>query len=96
MPKRNDSDTINHLGVIRMRVKGSGNLKTTVFGYDFLNQTNVPEISLETSTNKLPTVLANHMDQKMMLEIKTTEFDEYFNINRITVFLRPVAAEYPQ
>lgn len=96
MAKRSDSDTINHLGIIRTLVKGVGDLKFTAYSYSFSRSKTIPTITMQSAGDRLPTPLANFQAQKMCLEFRTTEIDEYFTISRITPFIRPVEMEYPR
>lgn len=95
MPRRSAED-IQHLGAVRFRIKGSGNLKITALGYDDAESSTLPNLVLEPTTSRQPTVLANFVNQRMCLHIGTTEKDEYFTITRIIAFVKPVATSYPQ
>ncbi len=95
---RNSSagDTINHLGVVTIRVIGAGNLKINAYSYQFINYKVCPTIPMATATNKIESILANFQDQKIQLEIGTTEIDETFTVSKITPYVTPVAMEYPR
>lgn len=86
-----------HLGVVRMRAIGSGNLLTDAHSLDDASNSSVlPDIPLLAATNREPTILANFIDQRIQLEIRTTEIDEWFEISKIVMFVRPIATGYPQ
>jgi hypothetical protein len=51
---------------------------------------------MQAATNKEPVVLSNFTDQRVQLELKTTELNEVFNISKIVIFAKPVATGYPQ
>jgi len=88
-------ESISHFNAVRIRVTGAGNLKLQFQSSDDIEiQTLVPFV-LELQTNKQPTRLANFKQQRARLEIKTTEINEIFSINRIIVFAKPLFTSYP-
>jgi hypothetical protein len=93
---RSSPQNLQHLGAVRFRVKGSGTLNVSAFGYDDVEFSALPELTLEETTSRQPTILANFINQRICLHIGTTEEGEYFTINRIIPFVRPVATSYPQ
>lgn len=93
---KSNAEFINHLGVVRLRVTGSGTLLTTAYSYGCSESHDLPDITLSAMGNRLPTVLANFKQQKMMLEIRTEAINEVFVISRLTPFVVPVEAEYPR
>lgn len=50
---------------------------------------------METLPGREPQRLANFTNQRVQFELKTTEINEYFIINRIIVFAKPIWSEYP-
>lgn len=96
MPKNNNVEgIINHLGLVRARVQGTGTLKLRAFGYSQNSSEDLPSITLVSSTDIIPTVLGNFKKQKMQIQFMTTEIDEYFRLNRLIPFIKPTAASYP-
>lgn len=79
-----------------MRVIGSGNLKLYLRSLDDIKNAILPIIPMQLTTDREPTVLANFVNQRAQLEIKTTEINETFNISVIIVYIKPVSTEYPQ
>lgn len=96
MAKNQFTGEILHFHVVRMRVKGSGNLKQTFRSLDDINNQSIPDVIMSTTTNREPTTLANFKDQRGLLELKTTELGEYFYISKIVIFVKPIATGYPQ
>lgn len=97
MPKNSFAGELIHFGSVRMRVLGSGNLQLSLHSLDeALNSVDLTDVSLETSTNRESLTLSNFIDQYGQLEVKTTELNEYFEISRIIIFIRPVGTGYPQ
>lgn len=84
-----------HAVGVRMRVVGSGNLRTTLYSLDEVNSSTLANIAMQATTNREPTILANFTEQRMQVEVKTTEMDETFRIGKIIIFVKPVAEDYP-
>lgn len=91
-------DTVNHYGIIRMRVQGSGELKLTLMSLpdesDIQEQFVCPSIVLP-NQRKFPTVLSDYKSMGAQLEIRTTEIDEVFQIGMISIYSIPIATTYP-
>jgi hypothetical protein len=88
-------ENIAHFTAVRMRVTGEGNLKMTLFSLDDVRLQELNPFVLTPETNIQPTRLANFNEQRASLEIKTTEFQEYFRINRIILFSKEIYTSYP-
>jgi hypothetical protein len=88
-------ENVNHFGGVRMRVVGSGNLLMSFYSLDDVRSQTLVPFSLSSSTRFEPFRLANFTEQRASLEIKTTVINEWFRINRVIIFARPVAVEYP-
>lgn len=85
-----------HFGAVRMRVTGSGDLKTIITSLDDVNESQLPNIALQSTTNKEPLILCNFREQRAYLEVYTEDIDAKFTISRIVVFVKPTATGYPQ
>lgn len=85
-----------HAVATRMRVVGSGTLKQTLNSLDDAHQYEMPDLTMQASTNREPTTLANFTDQRIQLIGKVENIDEWFEINKIVIFVRPSASGYPQ
>jgi hypothetical protein len=88
-------EQIVHVGGVRMRVIGSGNLDLELLSMDSIRSSVLTPLVLTPTTNREPTRLANFMDQRIALKVSMDELDEYFRINRIVVLIKPVFTEYP-
>lgn len=86
---------INHYGLIRMRLRGSGNLLLRLLSLDEVRESVLVPLIMAASTDIEPTRLSNFNQQRAQLEIKTTVIDETFEISRIVIFSKPVATSYP-
>ncbi len=93
--KRGSSEYEYHIVATRMRVLGSGNLRQTLTDLSQVQSSVLQPIVMTQTTRFEPTTLSNFQSQRTRLEIKTTEIDEWFRINRIIIFAKAVAAEYP-
>ena len=96
MAKRSGSGEYEHHIVgVRMRVVGSGNLQMALTDLDDIQTQNLIPFTMATATRIEPLRLANFQSQRIRLVGKVTESGEYFEIQRIIVFAKPVAQEYP-
>jgi len=87
---------INHFGLVRLRVTGNGDLKMTLYSLDDVNSEELIDLTMSASTNLIPSRLANFVDQRAYLEIKTEFMDEVFTISKIAIFVKPKATSYPE
>jgi hypothetical protein len=93
--KRGGDESEHHVVSVRLRVNGSGNLKLALTDLNQIQTQNLVPLPMQTLTRIEPTRLANFQSQRVRLELVTTEKDEIFRINRIIIFAKPVAIEYP-
>ena len=89
-------ELISHFSAVRLRVVGNGILRLTMYSLQDVESSTLPTITMATSTNRQPAVLANFIQQRASLEIKTTDINEWFRINRVIVFTKPLWADYPR
>lgn len=94
-PMGSGGEYISHINAIRMRVVGNGNLKLTLTSFQDVHNQDLVDISLSEKTNIQPMRLANFVEQRAALTIKTTSINDYFRVNRIIVFTKFFASEYP-
>lgn len=87
---------ISHIVGVRYRVNGSGNLQTTLYSLDDVESQSLANIAMTSLTNREPTILANFIQQRTFLEMKTTDINATFKINRIILFVKDFATSYPQ
>lgn len=96
MPKSSFIGEILHFNATRFRINGVGNLQLFFRSLDNMNNTQLTSIPMVLLTNREPTVLANFIDQRTQLEIRTIGINEVFTISKIVIFVRPIASGYPQ
>lgn len=87
---------INHCVAVRMRVTGSGTLKTRLLSLDGESTVQLPDVPMVATTQRYPNLLTNFNTQKYQVEISTEEIDETFNIHQIIIYNKPIASSYPQ
>ena len=93
----NDNEVdILHFGGVRIRVTGQGQLKQILQSYDYINTQEIPEITLRTSNNVNPFVLANFNDQQASLRVYMDSIRNNMNVSRIVIFSIPLYTGYPQ
>jgi hypothetical protein len=88
-------ELVNHYGLVRLRCKGSANLVMTLFSLDSVENFQLAPITLSVATNIEPTQLSNFTQQRAMLEIRTLNLGEKFQISKVVVFSKPVANSFP-
>ena len=86
---------VNHIAAVRVHLNGTGNLKMTAYSLDDVRSKTLVPLVMQQNARYAPTRLVNFMEQRVSIEMKTTEIDEKFRINRIVVFTKPVFTSYP-
>lgn len=93
--KQEGSEFEHHIVGVRLRVNGSGNLKLNLSDLDDIQVQALVDLPMQAATRIEPTRLSNFQSQRTRLEVKVTEINEWFEIQRIIIFSKPVAVEYP-
>lgn len=88
-------ENIVHIGAIRFRVVGSGDLDLSLHSLDDVRSATLPSLAMQATTNREPVRLCNFLEQRTSLTISTDQMNEHFLINRIVVFAKPVYTGYP-
>lgn len=88
-------ENIYHVSAVRIRVVGSGILTMTLYSLDRIKVQALPTVTMAATTQYEPRVLVNYESQRFYLQVKTTNLDEVFNINRIVVFAKEYRQDYP-
>jgi hypothetical protein len=88
-------ENISHFTGVRLRVTGVGNLNMSFYSMDDINHQDLAPLPMSVATNIQPFRLANFNEQRASLKIGTTEFQEYFRINRIIIFSKELYTSYP-
>lgn len=90
-----DEGQIFHFGLVRLRVVGSGNLEMNLYSYDEIEKSSLVDLTLSNTNKKELTRLCNFSQQRAFFEGKVDEIDEWFEISKIVIFIKPVANEFP-
>jgi hypothetical protein len=86
---------INHFGSIRARLKGTGNIKGTLYSYDEINSNVLVPFAMSSVTANPVTLLTDFTSFVAKLEFKTTEIDEIMDFSQIIIYSKPVANSFP-
>ena len=86
---------INHYHLVRMRVRGEGNLRIIFDAEDDLPEAEYEPIAMTILTGRQRDRLSNFKTQYASLTLKPSVKDEWFEINRIVVFAKSLWNEYP-
>lgn len=88
-------ENISHFTAVRLRLNGAGNLQMRLYSLDEIRFIDLIPFTMKNSTNIQPTRACNFVEQRAQLQIKTTEINEVFRINRIILFVRELYTDYP-
>lgn len=88
-------DFISHFAAVRIRVQGSGTLRTTLLGQDSVTSYALSPITMASASRFSPRLLANATEQRALVQVQTTDLDDDFTVHRIVVFAKPIWTEIP-
>ena len=93
-------ENISHCNGVRLRILGGGIVKLKLLGLpnenDVQVEYNLPDLNLNTlNQNREPLKKANFKSQRMQLFIETTEINEFWKINRLVIFAKPIYVNFP-
>lgn len=95
MAKNQSGEYEHHVVAVRMRVIGTGNLQLSLADLDDIQVQTLVPIPMTPTTRIEPMRLANLQSQRIRLVGQVSVLGEYFKIQRILIFAKPVAQEYP-
>lgn len=95
LSETSSGESISHFAAIRVRVNGVGSLKMKVYSLDDVKTKTLVPFTMALRTRIIPTRLVNFTEQRASFELKTTEKNEIFRINRIIIFQKPIFTSYP-
>lgn len=93
---RSSGEAIIHFNAVRLRVTGTGTLRMKMMSLNDVYEVDLTPLTIQTTTNREPTQLMNFSQQRARLELRTTDFGDFFDINRILVFAKPMFNSFPQ
>ena len=95
MAKNSGGEYEHHVVGVRMRVTGVGSMRLFLADLDDIQVQTLVPLPMTATTRIEPLRLANLQSQRIRLVGKVTAIDESFRIQRILIFGKPVAMEYP-
>jgi hypothetical protein len=93
---KSKAETNNHVAAIQLRAEGYGNLRLKLFSYRQIKSATLVPLIMSASTDIEPTKLTNFKSQRMQIEFRVIDFNEYFVISRLIPYIKPVATSLPQ
>lgn len=96
MGKQGSGDIQSHINPVRVRVKGSGNLRAFLYDTGTIKYIELTAQSMSLTTNQSVNYLSNFRAEKAYLMLMISEENEYFTIDNIWTYVKPTAASYPQ
>lgn len=95
MAKSSGTENINHIAGIRLRVIGNGDLIPEVASLDDIITKTLTVMPMTSTARIEPYRIVNFVSQRATLKLTTTQLDEWFQINTIVIFLKPIFSQYP-
>lgn len=95
-PSGSGGENVNHFTSVRLRLQGTGNLQMALWSMDDIRSTTLLPLPMALLTRIEPNRLTNFIEQRALLEGKTTVINEFVRINRIIIFAKTYGTEYPQ
>lgn len=88
------AEDILHFVSAKFRVTGSGNLRATLYSLDDSRSVELKALPIQNNGIE-PTRLTNFRSQRARLKVYTTKINEHVEINRIVVYAKASAKNYP-
>ena len=89
------AEDILHFGGVRLRIDGYGQLDMQLSTINDQNEVQLLPLVLEATPSREPLRLCNYMTQRAKLKLSTDVIDEYINVNKIIIFVKPTYTSYP-
>lgn len=90
-----EDEYVNHIGIIRLRVQGSGTLRSTLYSMDDQLSSSLAAITLNSSSEFVREIKSNFNTQRVSLELTTTAIDEIIKVNKIIIFVSSLWKSIP-
>ena len=88
-------DYLSHFAAVRIRVNGSGTLRTTLLGQDNVTSYALANTTMASANRFSARLLANAVEQRALVQLQTTDLDDDFTVHRLIVFAKPIWTEIP-
>lgn len=95
MAKNQFNGEILHAGSIRMRVTGSGSLIQTLYSLQDVSSEELTDLTMSATTDQEVITLADFKSQRISLDLRVELINEYFNISKIIIYIKPIASGLP-
>lgn len=95
LSEQSSGENISHFAAIRIRVTGAGSLQMKVFSLDDVKSKTLVPLPISAANRIIQTRLVNFTEQRAAFELKTTEINEKFRVNRIVIFMKEIYTSYP-
>ena len=89
-------ESIIHVGAIRLRVNGTGNLRATLYSLDKVRTYVMVPLVMQTLTDREPTRLCNFTSQRAILRLETVDINEVMKINRVIMYTKIMYTQFPE
>lgn len=89
------AENVLHFAGTTLRVNGTGNLRMFWFNIDETRTVTMVPLVMSLTPGNEPTKLKGFKAQRAKLRLQTTAIDEYFRINRVILWVKPVETSLP-
>lgn len=93
-------ENIQHFSHMRLRIVGSGILRSTIYSLDDIRSQALPNYTMAATTRIEPTILTNFVEQRARIKYYITDVNEenptdWFRLTRVVIFMKDFGSEYP-
>lgn len=89
-------ELINHYNGIKLAVEGVGYLRVRLLSKSGVKEVTLAPLGMSPLNDRHEFIKANFRQARVQVELKIIDIDEYFRIDKIVVYYKPVATSYPQ
>lgn len=89
------AEYVSHTAGVRLRLNGTGNLEMKLSSLDNVRSIVLKPLPMSMTPGIEPTRQCNFTSQRTLLEIKTTEKDEFMRVQKLIIFMKPTATSLP-
>ena len=89
------AEDLLHFGSVKLRITGSANLDMQLIGLDDTITQDLFPLPITTTSGREPVRLSNMIGQRARLKLSTDAIDEWINVNRIIIYVKPTYTSYP-
>lgn len=94
--QQSSSGDILHVGSVRLRTTGSGDLELLLRSLQNVNYNQLADYVLSNPSDREKVILSNFINQRGQLEFRTTLIDEWFIVSKVVIFVKTIWTGYPQ